>query len=61
MPGKIVSVKYETDDGTIYTIPVDEDDLYHEDGNIMITIDWQKVALQLIRTIQTPPEYNENN
>ena len=70
---EFISVKVKKND-KIYNIGLDKDDLYDEgDGSIMITLDWQKIALFAIETLQdlrdgnevqveendTPPNYDE--
>ena len=56
---EVISVKVKKND-KIYNIGVDEDDLYSEgDGSIMITLDWQKIALFAIETLQDLRDSNE--
>ena len=71
--GKIMGVVYRTSTNIEFTIVIEDDAIYEDGGQTMITLDWEQIALQQAIYINhlrdqnrirpqeaTPPRYNEN-
>lgn len=61
---EVVGVKIKFNNH-VYTLPVEEDDIYEEEGadHMSINIDWKEQLCRLLNALheeqnETPPEYN---